>query len=61
MSKNSNDVPPEKSPLAPWGTNERTGQNPWPITPAEYSQSAKEWGAKIAAARKSAGLDRGRD
>ena len=50
MSKDEDDIP-QTAPLAPWGTAERGGQQPWPITPAEQQQHAAYWATKEAPAK----------
>ena len=50
MSKEECDAP-QTAPLAPWGTAERGGQQPWPITPDEQKQHAAYWNVQEAPAK----------
>lgn len=50
MSKDTDTVP-QTAPLAPWGSAERGGQQPWPVTPDEQAQHAAYWNVQEASAK----------
>lgn len=70
LMADDNETPPKTAPLAPWGTHERAGQNPFPIYPSEQAAHAAYWRHKesFAVARRRADerakdnyIDRDRD
>ena len=42
---------PRTAPLAPWGSAERSGQNPFPVSPEEQKQHAAYWATQEAPAK----------
>lgn len=62
MAEDDSNTPPKTAPLAPWGTHERAGQNPFPIYQHEQAARAAYWKNKesFAVARRQA-AERARD